>query len=512
MTPRSSVVALAAVVTAGGALGFVLIGNPPFKWAQSALPRNIAVSASGHSSVADGDGGVGRIVSDLANAAAWNGAGAGTLITTTVDPAPPVSLSDGISTMHFNVVGTGCSGTCLAVTLTPIPPSVPTETVNGTTFVLMTDSDIFFNPSGKFFSNDEPDGCNREYHLESVAVHEVGHLLGLGHTPVASATMYAFVSECATGSASIADDDVNGINCIYNDGFGCGGCAATNLVVDQTVCSIGTGGPNSGDFIVEAFIVDNCSGPAAGATVRIDVDSPLGALSCQAETDSGGRVACALDNPPDGAYTSTVVSVSKAGFAWPGTECSDPDMPCQCSLDIGQGGPTCGDGICEGDESTTCPQDCEDRDQDGIADSHDNCPDVSNSLQANADGDDAGDACDCDAQDAAVWKTPPEVQGVLLGHDLQTQVTTILWTAPADPGALSIAYDTIRSDDPADFGAAICLESGGADLETAEGDAIAPDVLRSFLIRAVNACPAPTGEGSLGMTSTGTPRTASACP
>ena len=511
MKLRTAGLCLGALVAAGAAWGFALIGNPPWKWAQSKIPRNIVINSGGHSSVNDGSGGVTRIVADLLAPAAWNGAGAGTLITTTLSASPPISLSDGISTMHFNVAGTGCSGSCLAVTLTPAPPSTPTESVNGTTFVLMTDSDIFFNPSAKFYSQAEADGCNREYHIESTAVHEVGHLLGLGHTPVAGATMYAFVSECDGAGSSLATDDVNGINCLYNNGYGCAICTSSTLVVSRTECSIGTSGPNTGDFIVEAFIEDNCGLAAAGATVHIDVDSPLGALSCQAETDSSGRIGCALDSPPDGNYTSTVTSVTKAGLTWPGTECSAADQPCECGLTIGAG-PVCGDGLCEADEATTCPVDCVDQDGDGVSDSHDNCPDVSNAGQANADGDPAGDACDCAASSSSAWDTPGEVHGVVAQQDRTTEATTFVWTALTDTGALAIAYDTLRSDDPSSFSASVCVESSGGDLQSTDGAPIAPGVLRAYLVRGVNACPFPSGEGSLGTTSAGMSRTAPPCP
>ena len=39
----------------------------------------------------------------------------------------------------------------------------------------------------------------------------------------------------------------------------------------------------------------------------------------------------------------------------------------------------------------------EDSDGDGVSDNYDNCPDIANSDQANADGDGAGDACDPDS-------------------------------------------------------------------------------------------------------------------
>jgi hypothetical protein len=286
-----------------------------------------------------------------------------------VTASPPISIGDGISTMHFNVAGTGCSGSCLAVTFTPLATS-GSETVNGISFGGITDSDIFFNPSAKFYSSSESGNCRRESHIESVAVHEVGHLLGLGHTPVSNATMYATTVQCSNNGESLAQDDIDGINCVYNNGYGCGGCVPDTLVVDETNCDQPSSGPNSGDFVVETTIVDNCGNAVAGADVTIDIPtSPLGPLSCSGQTSSTGRLGCALDNPPDGLYESLVGDVAASGFNnWNGSECGGIGQPpCGCSIEIGGGGGNdCGNGTCDPGEScdgrngtVSCPADCD---------------------------------------------------------------------------------------------------------------------------------------------------------
>lgn len=50
--------------------------------------------------------------------------------------------------------------------------------------------------------------------LESVAVHEIGHLLGLGHSSVEEAIMYPTIS-ARTRKVELADDDIQGIQHLY---------------------------------------------------------------------------------------------------------------------------------------------------------------------------------------------------------------------------------------------------------------------------------------------------------
>jgi len=359
---------LISLVFAGGFVSAFVLFDPPLKW--KVTPRNIAINQSGNSSVnsSNGDGGVTEI--RAAVDAAWNGAGAGNVVSTTAVANPPYVIGDGISTMHFNVGGTGCSGSCLAVTLTQIPNGqFGGETFNGVNFEYMGDSDIFFNTRTKFYSSFEADGCRREIHIESVAVHEVGHLLGLGHTSVSGATMYPSTGQCSEIGETLAQDDADGINCLYNSSADCGQCVPSTLEVDSTNCDQPTSGGNAGDFVVETFIVDNCGGAVAGADVTIDIPtSPSGPLSCSGQTSSTGRLGCALDNPPDGLYESLVASVSKAGLSWPGNECGGVGQPpCGCSIEIGGGGGNdCGNGTCDAGEScdgrngtVSCPADCD---------------------------------------------------------------------------------------------------------------------------------------------------------
>jgi len=76
------------------------------------------------------------------------------------------------------------------------------------------DADIVTNPNVNF--SVPADNCSgSKFRLEGVMVHEVGHLLGLGHTNVEGATVFPSVSPCNNGPASTANDDEAAIRNLY---------------------------------------------------------------------------------------------------------------------------------------------------------------------------------------------------------------------------------------------------------------------------------------------------------
>jgi hypothetical protein len=266
-------------------MGFVLIGN---KWLTT--PRNIVVDANGEDSVADGDNGVSAVRSAVTD---WNGH-AGNLVTTSTSGSPPVGLSDGTSVMIFGDPYRICTGGCLGVTTTGVTTGNTMET-NGIVFEEYADSDIFFNDRTNFTSAGESDGCissppkKAEYSLEAVAVHEVGHLLGLGHSGVGSATMYSSIGACDAGPASLHADDIAGIECIYKEGSSCGtGPCSENQVTASTATNCRNKGRDA--LTVDVAVESNC-GPKAGVDVTVTLSSACGQqLSGTAATGSDGVV------------------------------------------------------------------------------------------------------------------------------------------------------------------------------------------------------------------------------
>ena len=70
-------------------------------------------------------------------------------------------------------------------------------------------------------------------------------------------------------------------------------------------------------------------------------------------------------------------------------------------------------------------------------------------------------------------------------------------------------YDTVRSNDPADFvSAAECIDPNGTDTESPDGDPLPPGTFASYLLRAENDC----GECPTGPDPTGLPRAVISCP
>jgi hypothetical protein len=190
---------------AGSSVSAYVLLSPRRTW--DADP-NVRVDNRGNPTVTDGVGGRNAVRNAIVSTAAWNGAGAGTVVNATVASVSGFRLGDGIPMLNFRDPVGACSGSCLAATFT----GYYQRRSNGTYRIV--DADIVTNPTRNFASAGEP--CSgTEFRIEGVMVHEVGHLLGLGHTNVSGATMFPSVSACNNNPASTEADDEAGIRDLY---------------------------------------------------------------------------------------------------------------------------------------------------------------------------------------------------------------------------------------------------------------------------------------------------------
>ncbi|MBV8208420.1 MAG: matrixin family metalloprotease [Acidobacteria bacterium] len=123
--------------------------------------------------------------------------------------------SESTSPANINLICFVCTGDfsgdsqTLAVTMTTLATAVGQSDGHGgsTRFVgQIIKADILFNPTTQYST----DGSSAQ-DLQTVATHEIGHFLGLGHSAVARAVMFPFASSIR----QLSYDDVAGVSLLY---------------------------------------------------------------------------------------------------------------------------------------------------------------------------------------------------------------------------------------------------------------------------------------------------------
>ncbi len=226
-------------------MAFVLL-NPPRRWFDT--PQTVIVDQGGMASVTDNDNGVSAATQAVR---AW-----GNMVNSTTG-SPDIALGDGVSHLVFSDPLNVCKGRCLAATTTGFYDSGQSGTCGGLSVVAITDSDVVFNTRYDYTTTGEPDGCSGEIFLESVTTHEVGHLIGLGHSSVASALMAPSVASC--DNKTINFDDRDGRDALY-------GCNLSTDPGPPGQCELG----QKGDSCLDGS--DCCSGNCKGKS---------GAMTCK---------------------------------------------------------------------------------------------------------------------------------------------------------------------------------------------------------------------------------------
>lgn len=174
------------VASAEPAMAYVLL-SPRRRW--STTPITVRTYNVGNATITDGSGGVTAVVNAIK---VWGNISSSSTSSAAVRGSAP-------ATIMLNTNGGLCTGGCLAATLTGY---YTTQTGDDRIY----DADVYTNTAQPLYSSGEA-GCSGEYDVNGIMAHEVGHVIGIGHSNVSGATMYPSVSACNTGNRTLASDD-----------------------------------------------------------------------------------------------------------------------------------------------------------------------------------------------------------------------------------------------------------------------------------------------------------------
>jgi hypothetical protein len=137
------------------------------------------------------------------------------------------------------------------------------------------DADIEVNAANNAVTiTDDPQKV--QYDLQAILTHEVGHFIGIAHSPDANAVMYASYNPGSTSQRTLTDDDVGVVCAIYppSSGVACnteprGGFSATcDDATKSGICSAAPPSTAGNGFIAICFAGLAIAGAALGRRLR----------------------------------------------------------------------------------------------------------------------------------------------------------------------------------------------------------------------------------------------------
>ena len=198
------------------------------------------VLAGGPPEVTDGEA-VGAIQIAVAS---WQAAldGAEVSIAVSGDPSGSIATGDGINSVRWAMdeEDWGVDAGLLAKT------HLSYQVADGA----ILEADVVINAADFAWSTAlTPEGCDVDYDLEGSISHELGHLLGLGHSLDADATMFATGRPCETLKRELSADDASAIEFLYRDLPPPGGIAPS-----PTTCAAAGGSRSPAALVVLAAL------------------------------------------------------------------------------------------------------------------------------------------------------------------------------------------------------------------------------------------------------------------
>lgn len=225
----------------------------------------------------------------------WTGVATTSLTSTTFAPVTRVATAnicgaDGLNSICFDQPDMGFTPGVLAFTRVVTADAIGIQLGNvvSTQPGQILDADIYFNPSDSSVTFATPSALSANptaYDMESLMIHEFGHLLGFSHSAVWSAIMYPFAAAPGTFSgqrptaqvpdAPLADDDRAGLRTLYTDPSDTTytGSIQGQIVPANPLSLPVTPAGVTGIFGAHVVAVDTATGNAIGA---------LGGWSCAA--------------------------------------------------------------------------------------------------------------------------------------------------------------------------------------------------------------------------------------
>jgi hypothetical protein len=187
------------------------------------------------------------------------------------------------------------------------------------------DADIEFNPAEPFSTAATTPPAS--FDIQSVATHEIGHMLGMDHSGIAHTVMYPFGDTSATGiQRTLAVDDAAGIAFLYHTPGGSFD-TSTGIISGQVTLN------SSGIFAAHVIAIDATPGSATIGSAVIDGLTDTAGNYRLVGLPPGTYNVLALPLAPDinsGLYSLSNFSGWSCGFASTAENsppCCDPTQP-----------------------------------------------------------------------------------------------------------------------------------------------------------------------------------------